>query len=132
MRIIGIIGGMSWLRPDLYYKIISRKIQQTLGGVHSCECVMYSMDFAEITDIQHKGQWDLLSKKMVSVAQKLELGGADIIILCINTMHKVAVDIENSIKISFLPIVDATAEEIKQKSFKKLGLLATRFFNFCK
>ena len=127
MRTIGLIGGMSWESSDLYYQIINRKIQQTLGGVHSCECVMYSVDFAEIADLQHKGHWDLLSQKMVSVAKKLELGGADMIVLCTNTMHKVAVDIENNIKIPFLHIVDATAEEIQKKSYKKLGLLATRF-----
>ena len=127
MRTIGLIGGMSWESSDLYYQIINRKIQQTLGGVHSCECVMYSVDFAEIADLQHQGHWDLLSQKMVSVAKKLELGGADMIVLCTNTMHKVAVDIENNIKIPFLHIVDATAEEIQKKSYKKLGLLATRF-----
>lgn len=127
MKTIGLIGGMSWESSDLYYQIINRKIQQTLGGVHSCECLMYSVNFSEIADLQHKGNWSLLSQKMVSIAKKLELGGADIIVLCTNTMHKVAVDIENNIKIPFLHIVDATAEEIQKKSYKKLGLLATRF-----
>ena len=127
MKTIGLIGGMSWESSDLYYQIINRKIQQTLGGVNSCECLMYSVNFSEIADLQHKGNWALLSKKMVSIAKKLELGGADMIILCTNTMHKVAVDIENNIKIPFLHIVDATAEEIQKKSYKKLGLLATKF-----
>ncbi len=127
MRVIGLIGGMSWESSDLYYQTINRKIRETLGGAHSCECIMYSVDFVEIADLQHKGRWDLLSQKMVSVAKKLELGGADMVILCTNTMHKVADDIEKNIKIPFLHIVDATAEEIQKKSYKKLGLLATRF-----
>ncbi len=127
MKTIGLIGGMSWESSDLYYQIINRKVQEILGGVHSCECLMYSVDFAEIADWQHKGEWDLLSEKMISAAHKLELGGADIIVLCTNTMHKVAVDIENNIRIPLLHIVDATAEEIQKKSYKKLGLLATRF-----
>ncbi|WP_247234088.1 aspartate/glutamate racemase family protein [Telluribacter sp. SYSU D00476] len=127
MKTIGLIGGMSWESSDLYYQIINRKVQATLGGVHSCDCLMYSVDFAEIADLQHQGQWDLLSKKMVSVAQKLELAGADLIVLCTNTMHKVAADIEDNIKVPFLHIVDATAEEIQKKSYRKLGLLATKF-----
>ena len=127
MKTIGLIGGMSWESSDLYYQIINRKVQQTLGGVHSCECVMYSVDFAEIAELQHKGQWDLLAQKMVSVAQKLELAGADIILLCTNTMHKLAPEIEKNINVPFLHIVDATAAAIQQKGYKKLGLLATKF-----
>ena len=118
---------MSWESSDLYYQIINRKVQQTLGGVHSCECVMYSVDFAEIAELQHKGQWDLLAQKMVSVAKKLELAGADIILLCTNTMHKLAPEIEKNINVPFLHIVDATAAAIQQKGYKKLGLLATKF-----
>ena len=125
MKKIGLIGGMSWESSALYYQIINKKVQQTLGGVHSCECMMYSVDFDEIAQLQHQGRWDLLSEKMVLVAKKLELAGADLIVLCTNTMHKVADDIESNIKIPFLHIVDATAKEINKKGFKKLGLLAT-------
>jgi aspartate racemase len=127
MKTIGLIGGMSWESSALYYQIINRKIGDLLGGVHSCNCLMYSVDFAEIADLQHKGYWGLLSEKMISVAQKLELGGADMILLCTNTMHKVASDIESNIHIPFLHIVDATAEQIQKKSYEKLGLLATKF-----
>ncbi|MDO1450834.1 aspartate/glutamate racemase family protein [Rhodocytophaga aerolata] len=127
MKTIGLIGGMSWESSALYYQIINRKIQHVLGGVHSCNCLMYSVDFAEIAHLQHTGSWDLLAKKMISVAQKLELGGADMILLCTNTMHKVAERIEHSINIPFLHIVDATAEQIQKKSYNRLGLLATRF-----
>jgi aspartate racemase len=118
---------MSWESSALYYQIINRKVQEGLGGVHSCECLMYSVDFAEIASLQHRGEWDLLSAKMISAAQKLEQGGADFILLCSNTMHKLADEIEKSIHIPFLHIADATAEEIQKKALRKVGLLATRF-----
>ena len=127
MKKIGLIGGMSWESSALYYQIINKKVQQTLGGVHSCECIMYSVDFDEIAQLQHQGHWDLLAEKMVLVAKKLELAGADLIVLYTNTMHKVADAIESSVKIPFLHIADATAEEITKKGYKKLGLLATKF-----
>lgn len=127
MKTIGLIGGMSWESSDLYYQIINRKVQQTLGGIHSCQCLMYSVDFDEIASLQHSGEWDLLAKKMVSAAQRLELGGADFMLLCTNTMHKVAEEIQQNINIPLLHIVDATASAIQNKKLKKLGLLATRF-----
>ncbi|WP_207436132.1 aspartate/glutamate racemase family protein [Sabulibacter ruber] len=127
MKTIGLIGGMSWESSDLYYRIINKKTQALLGGVHSCDCLLYSVDFAEVARLQHQGRWDLLSERMVSAAHRLELGGAEMIILCTNTMHKVAADIEGSINVPFLHIVDATAEEIQKKSYRKLGLLATKF-----
>ncbi|QNF32835.1 aspartate/glutamate racemase family protein [Adhaeribacter swui] len=127
MKTIGLIGGMSWESSALYYQIINQKVQRELGGVHSGSCLLYSVDFAEIADLQHQGQWDILAEKMVAVAQKLERGGADMILLCTNTMHKVADAIERQVTIPFLHIVDATAEEIQKKSYRKLGLLATKF-----
>jgi aspartate racemase len=127
MKIIGLIGGMSWESSDLYYQILNRKVQQTLGGVHSCQCLMYSVDFDEIANLQHQNNWIELSKKMINAAQRLEKGGADFILLCTNTLHKVADDIQQSIKIPLLHIVDTTSEEIKRKSLKKVGLIATKF-----
>ncbi|MGN8057701.1 aspartate/glutamate racemase family protein [Pedobacter sp. 22163] len=127
MKTIGLIGGMSWESSDLYYQVINRKVQQTLGGIHSCQCLMYSVDFAEIASLQHTGEWDLLAKKMISAAQRVERGGADFILLCTNTMHKVAGEIQQNIDIPLLHIVDATATAIQNKKLKKLGLLATRF-----
>lgn len=127
MKTIGLIGGMSWESSDLYYQIINRKVQQTLGGIHSCQCLMYSVDFAEIATLQHSGEWDLLAKKMISAAQRLERGGADFILLCTNTMHKVAAEIQQNINIPLLHIVDATANAIQNKKLSELGLLATRF-----
>jgi aspartate racemase len=127
MKTIGLIGGMSWESSDLYYQILNRKVQETLGGVHSCQCLMYSVDFAEIANLQHQNNWSELSTKMVSAAQRLEKGGADLILLCTNTMHKVADNIQQNIKIHLLHIVDTTSEEINRKSLKKVGLIATMF-----
>jgi aspartate racemase len=127
MKTIGLIGGMSWESSDLYYQILNRKVQQTLGGVHSCQSLMYSVDFAEIANLQHQNNWNELSAKMINAAQRLEKGGADFILLCTNTMHKVADNIQQNIKIPLLHIVDTTSEEINRKSFKKVGLIATKF-----
>jgi aspartate racemase len=127
MKTIGLIGGMSWESSDLYYQILNRKVQQTLGGVHSCQSLMYSVDFAEIAELQHQNNWDKLSEIMIAAAQRLEKGGADFILLCTNTMHKVAENIQQNINIPLLHIVDTTAEEIQKKSLKKVGLIATKF-----
>lgn len=127
MKTIGLIGGMSWESSDLYYQIINRKVQQILGGVHSCQSLMYSVDFAEIANLQHKNNWDELSVKMIDAAKRLEKGGADFVLLCTNTMHKVADDIQQNIDIPLLHIVDTTSEEIQKRSLKKVGLLATKF-----
>ena len=127
MKTIGLIGGMSWESSSYYYQIINRKVQEQLGGVHSAKCIMYSVDFDEIANLQQLGNWELLSEKMIFAAKKLELAGAEIIVLCTNTMHKLAADIEKNIDIPFLHIVDATAEAIQQKSYRKVGMLATKY-----
>ena len=88
MKVIGLIGGMSWESSDVYYQIINRKMKETLGGVHSCRSLMYSVDFGEIAHLQHAGNWDKLAEMMIDAAQRLERGGADFIVLCTNTMHK--------------------------------------------
>ena len=94
MKTIGLIGGMSWESTTLYYQIINRGIQQKLGGVHSCKSLMYSFDFAEVAKLQRDGEWDKLSILMIEAAQLLEKGGADFIVLCTNTMHKLSGAIE--------------------------------------
>ncbi len=127
MKTIGLIGGMSWESSALYYQTINRKVQHSLGGLHSCQCLMYSVDFSEIASLQHSENWDELSAKMIDAAQRLERGGADFVLLCTNTMHKVADTIQESIRIPLLHIVDATAEEIQKKSLKRVGLIATKF-----
>jgi aspartate racemase len=127
MQTIGLIGGMSWESSVIYYKLINEKTKAHLGGVHSCQSLMYSVDFGEIAALQHKGDWAKLGEMMVDAAQKLERGGADFIVLCTNTMHKLADKIEESVDIPLLHIADVTAEAIKQKGMKKIGLLGTKF-----
>lgn len=127
MKIIGLIGGMSWESSSLYYQIINRTTQEKLGGVHSAKCLLYSVDFNEIALLQKKGNWKKLGQLMVEAAQSLEKGGADFIILCTNTMHKLSDEIESSVSIPLIHIGDATAEKIKIKNFKKVGLLGTSF-----
>ena len=127
MKIIGLIGGMSWESSNLYYQIINRKVKEVLGDSHSCECIMYSVDFAEISDLQRQGDWDLLTERMIDIAKKLEAAGAEIIVICANTMHKMADAVERHLSVPLLHIVDATAEEIQKKKYKKLGLLATKY-----
>jgi aspartate racemase len=127
MKTIGLIGGMSWESSVVYYQIINRKVKKKLGGVHSCQCLMYSVDFGEIAALQHKGDWAKLGEIMVDAAQKLYKGGADFIVLCTNTMHKLAGEIEANTKIPLIHIADVTAEAIKQKGMKKIALLGTKF-----
>jgi aspartate racemase len=127
MKVIGLIGGMSWESSVVYYKIVNQKIKEKLGGVHSCQCLMYSVDFGEIAALQHRGDWAKLSEIMIDAAQRLERGGADFIVLCTNTMHKLADDIEANVNIPLVHIADVTAEAIKEKGMKKIGLLGTKF-----
>ncbi|WP_409417690.1 aspartate/glutamate racemase family protein [Flavobacterium sp. PS2] len=127
MKTIGLIGGMSWESSSLYYQIINRSVQEKLGGVHSCKSVMYSVDFNEIATLQKDGEWNKLGILMSDAAQQLEKAGADFIILCTNTMHKLSDEIEKSVSIPLIHIVDATAEKINAENFRKIGLLGTSF-----
>ncbi|KIQ23108.1 aspartate racemase [Flavobacterium sp. MEB061] len=127
MKTIGLIGGMSWESSSLYYQIINRTTQEKLGGVHSAKCILYSVDFNEIALLQKEGNWEKLGELMVEAAQSLEKGGADFIILCTNTMHKLSDEIEASVSIPLIHIGDAAAQKIKEKNFKKVGLLGTSF-----
>ena len=127
MKTIGLIGGMSWESSIEYYRIINQSVREKLGGVHSAKSVMLSVDFAEIEPLQHQGKWEETGKILVESAQSLEKSGADFIVLCTNTMHKVAGEIEASIQIPFLHIVDATGQKIQNSRIGKVGLLGTRF-----
>lgn len=127
MKTIGLIGGMSWESSTLYYQIINRTVQEKLGGVHSCKSIMYSVDFDEIATLQKDGEWNKLGILMSDAAQQLEKAGADFIILCTNTMHKLSDEIEKSVSIPLIHIVDATAEKINAENFRKIGLLGTSF-----
>lgn len=127
MKTIGLIGGMSWESSIEYYRIINEATKMKLGGLHSAKIMMYSVDFAEVEVLQHQGRWTDAAKMLVDVAKNLENGGVDFIVLCTNTMHRVAGDIQANIKIPFLHIADATAQLVKASGIQKIGLLGTRF-----
>ena len=127
MKTIGLIGGMSWESTLEYYRIINETAKLRLGGLHSAKCLMYSVDFEEIEILQHENRWDELTNIMVDVAKNLKNAGADFIVICSNTMHKMAADIEEKAKIKVLHIAEATGKEIIKKDFKKIGLLGTNF-----
>ncbi len=127
MKTIGLIGGMSWESSIEYYRIINETAKEELGGLHSAKSLMITVDFAEIEKLQHEDRWDEAGQILVRCAQDLERGGADFIVLCTNTMHKLADEIIASVNIPFLHIADATAEKIVAAGMKKIGLLGTRF-----
>ncbi|MFO7980456.1 MAG: aspartate/glutamate racemase family protein [Candidatus Aminicenantes bacterium] len=127
MKTIGLIGGMSWESSLEYYRILNRLVKEKLGGFHSAKCVMYSVDFEEIEKLQHKGKWDELTDLMIDAAQRVEKAGADCVVICTNTMHKMAPEVQTNINIPLLHIADVTAEEIKNRGQKMVGLLGTKF-----
>jgi aspartate racemase len=127
MKTIGLIGGMSWNSSLEYYRIINETIKEKLGDLHSAKCILYSVDLAEIEHLQHEGKWKELAEVMIDTAQKLERANAEFVVICTNTMHKMADDIQNNINIPILHIVDAVAERILEKGLRKVGLLGTRF-----
>ena len=127
MKTIGLIGGMSWESSIEYYRIINETTKAKLGGLHSAKSLMVSVDFAEIEKLQHEDRWDEAGQILAGCALDLERGGADFIVLCTNTMHKLTDQITASVKIPFLHIADATAERIVAAGMKKVGLLGTRF-----
>ena len=127
MKTIGLIGGMSWESSIEYYRIINETAKEKLGGLHSAKSLMVTVDFAEIEKLQHEGRWDEAGQILVKCAQDLERGGADFIVLCTNTMHKLADQIIANVNIPFLHIADATAEKIVAAGIKRIGLLGTRF-----
>jgi aspartate racemase len=127
VKTIGLIGGMSWESSIEYYRIINETTKSKVGGLHSAKSLMVSVDFAEIEILQHQGRWMEAAKLLVDAARSLENGGADFIVLCTNTMHKVADEIKAGVKIPLLHIADATAELVKASGIQNIGLLGTRF-----
>ena len=118
---------MSWESSLEYYRILNEQIKQKLGGLHSAQCLMYSVDFGPIAELQHDNDWEELSRIMVETGQRLEKGGADFIIICTNTMHKMAKEVGAGISIPLIHIADTTAEEIKRQGLNTVALLGTRF-----
>lgn len=127
MKNIGMIGGMSWESSLEYYRIINEEVHTRLGGVHSAKCLMLSVDFAEIEELQRQARWEEAARSMIDAALSLESGGADFIVICTNTMHKMADEVERAVNIPLLHIADAAATEIQRLGLKKIGLLGTRF-----
>ena len=127
MKTIGLIGGMSWESSLEYYRILNELARERLGGLHSARCLMVSVDFAEIEEMQRLNRWDAAAQAMVDAACSLERGGADFILLCTNTMHKLAPQIEAAVRIPFLHIADATARRIAAQGIQRVGLLGTRY-----
>lgn len=127
MKTIGMIGGMSWESTLDYYRYINQEVKDRLGGMHSARCLLYSVDFEEIERFQRAGQWELATAVMVDAAQRLERGGADFLMICTNTMHKMAPEVQNAIGIPILHIADATGMEIRAAGIQRVGLLGTRF-----
>jgi aspartate racemase len=127
MRMIGLIGGMSWESTAEYYRILNQGVRDRLGPTASARCIVWSFDFSEIEDLQHKGDWDGLTERMVDAARRLENGGADMLLICTNTMHRMAPAVQSAAGVPLLHIADPTAERIKAAGFRKVGLLGTAF-----
>lgn len=127
MKTIGLIGGLSWESSILYYRLINEEVKARLGGLHSAKSLMFSFDFEEVERLQHQGRWEDATQLMIEAARNCEKGGADFLLICSNTMHKMAAEVQENISIPLLHIADATAEQIITQGFKKVGLLATGF-----
>lgn len=125
--VIGLLGGMSWESSAEYYRIINQEIMRRTGGAHSARCVMVSLDFGEVAPLQHEGRWDDLAALMADSARRLERSGADMVVLCTNTMHRLAGAIEEAVSIPPVHIADATAQAVKAAGLGRVGLLGTAF-----
>jgi len=127
MKVIGMIGGMSWESSIEYYRLINETVKEKLGGLHSAKCILYSVDFAEIEALQYQGRWQEAAQIMVDAASRVKAGGADFLVICTNTMHKMADDVEQAVSIPLLHIADATAKVIQAQGLRKIGLLGTKY-----
>jgi aspartate racemase len=127
MRTIGLIGGMSWESSAEYYRILNQAVRDRLGSTASARCLLWSFNFAEIEALQHRGDWDALTARMVDAAKRLETAGAEMLLICTNTMHRMAPAVEAAVAIPLLHIADPTAERIRAAGFRTVGLLGTAF-----
>jgi len=127
MKTIGLIGGMSWESSIEYYRIINEQARERFGGLHSAKCIMHSYDFDQIARAQRRDDWDGLTDKLVDTAKNLKLSGADFVIICTNTMHKLADEVQDRSGIPVLHIADATGRKIKEKGLKKVALMGTKY-----
>lgn len=127
MKTIGLLGGMSWESSLEYYRTINQLVKERLGGLHSAKCLLYSVDFQEIESLQHRGLWDEAGRLLGEAARGLQKGGADFLLICTNTMHKVAPVVQQHISMPLLHIADPTAKSVLSRGIRKIGLLGTRF-----
>ena len=127
MKTIGLIGGMSWESSCEYYRIINEEVKQRLGGFHSAKCILYSVDFEEIEICQRNGEWEKTAQIITEAARSLETAGADFIVICTNTMHKVFNEIQTGISIPLLHIAEITAQQVIANGIKTVGLLGTKY-----
>ena len=127
MKTIGLIGGMSWESTVTYYKIINETVKEKLGGLHSAKCILYSIDFQEIEECQANGNWEKSGEILGEAANNLEKAGADFIVICTNTMHKVVNQVKEKISVPILHIAEMTAEKILEKGLKNIALLGTKY-----
>jgi aspartate racemase len=127
MKTLGLIGGMSWESTVPYYRTINQTVKEQLGGLHSARLLLYSVDFAEIEKLQHAGDWDAAGAVLADAARSLKAGGAQLLVICTNTMHKVADAVEAASGLPLLHIADATGDAIRARSITRIGLLGTRF-----
>ncbi|MEP7187482.1 MAG: aspartate/glutamate racemase family protein [Rhodanobacter sp.] len=127
MKTIGLIGGMSWESTASYYRLINQAVKARLGGLHSASLLLHSVDFAGIEKLQRAGDWDAAGAQLAQAARGLEAAGAEALLICANTMHKVAPAIESAVQIPLLHVVDATAAAVHQAGMRRVGLLGTRF-----
>lgn len=127
MKTIGLIGGMSWESTIPYYRIINEVVKEKLGGLHSARCILYSVEFAEIEELQASGNWERSGEILGDAARKLQEAGADFIVICTNTMHKVAPQVQSMITIPLLHIAEVTATELKRNNINRVALLGTKY-----
>ncbi len=127
MRTIGLLGGMSWESSATYYRLVNEAVRERLGGLHSARCLLLSVDFAEVEELQRAGRWDDATTLLSGAARQLERGGADLLVLCTNTMHRVAGEVAAAVSIELLHIADATAAGARKAGARRVGLLATRY-----
>ena len=127
MRTIGFLGGMSWESSAQYYRLANALVRDRLGGLHSARCILYSVDFADIEELQTQGRWEEAGAVLATAAQGLQAGGADLLVLCTNTMHKVADQIQDAVSIPLLHLADTTADAVRASGLRTVGLLGTAF-----
>ncbi|ARF53134.1 aspartate/glutamate racemase family protein [Streptomyces gilvosporeus] len=127
MKTIGLLGGMSWESTAEYYRLLNELTRERLGGLHSSRCVLYSVDFAEIERLQTEGRWDVAAEILAQAAKALEAAGADLLLICTNTMHKVADEVAAAVSVPLLHLADTTASAVRAQGLRRVGLLGTAF-----